>query len=336
MVEPAESPLQVIIDRRPFGAFQIRVTALCALVVFLDGFDTQAIGYVAPSISDDWGLGRGAMGPVFSAGLFGLLVGALVCGPMADRFGRRPVLLVCTAWFGLLSLATTRAAGVEALLVCRFLTGLGLGGAMPNAIALTSEYTPRRLRATAVMVMFCGFSSGAAVGGLLAAGLIESYGWSAVFLVGGAAPCLALPLLLVWLPESLRFLAARGRDQDVAEVLGQIDPELAGAPAPLASATDAETGHGTPIGRLFEPGRRPVTLLLWVLFFMSLLDLYFVSNWLPTVIRDAGVPIDRAVLITALFQVGGVAGTLTLGRVFDRFRPFAVLSFVYLLSLIHI
>ncbi len=293
--------------RTRLDAFGIRVMVLCALVLFMDGFDTQAIGYTAPSIIDAWQIGRAAMGPVFSAGLLGLLVGALVLGPAADRFGRRPVLLGSVLWFGVLSLATTQVESVDALLWLRFLTGLGLGGAMPNAVALTSEYTPRRLRATAVMVMFCGFSTGAAVGGFVASGLISTFGWQSVFLIGGTAPCLAFVPLYFLLPESKGFLASRGKEQEVSVERQRM-----------------------PVLQLFGAGRTATTLLLWVVFFMSLLDLYFVSNWLPTVINDAGVPLTQAVFVTAMFQVGGVVGTLTLGFVFDRFRPFVTLAVVYL------
>jgi AAHS family 4-hydroxybenzoate transporter-like MFS transporter len=247
---------------------------------------------------------------------------------LADRIGRRPVLLGCVLWFGLLSLATAQASSADELLLLRFLTGLGLGGAMPNAVALTSEYTPHRLRATAVMVMFCGFSTGAAVGGFAAAGLIAKFGWTSVFLVGGIAPCIALLPLYFLLPESMRFLASRsGKEARVQAILTRMDPQLRHAPIVLAEEAPA---RGLPVLQLFGIGRTATTLLLWVVFFMSLLDLYFVSNWLPTVIRDAGIPLSQAVLITAMFQVGGVAGTLTLGRVFDRFAPFRSLAIVYL------
>ena len=164
-------------------------------MLFIDGFDTQAIGYVAPAVAQDWKLARGALGPVFGAGLFGLMIGAFVFGPIADRIGRRRIIIVSTAAFGIGALATIFANDVPSLLAIRFLTGLGLGGAMPNAVALTSEFSPHRRRATMVMAMFCGFSVGAAIGGLLAAALIPALGWRSVFVVGGVAPLLLVPLL---------------------------------------------------------------------------------------------------------------------------------------------
>src|SRR5262249_51278147 len=148
----------------------------------LDGFDTQAVGYVAPALSQDWKLARGALGPAFAAGLTGLMFGALVLGPIADRVGRKRIIILSSIAFGLGSLATAFVPDLTWLLIVRFLTGLGLGGAMPNAVALTSEYSPQRRRATMVMVMFIGFSVGAALGGLLASVLIPTYGWRSVFL----------------------------------------------------------------------------------------------------------------------------------------------------------
>ena len=166
------SPVDVaeFIDRQPVGGFQFKLLLICAAVLFLDGFDTQAIGYVAPALAKEWGLTRAALGPVFSAGLFGLMIGALLFGPLADRIGRKKIIIFSTLAFGIGALATAFVNDVNALLAIRFLTGLGLGGAMPNAVAMTSEFNPRRRRATMVMIMFCGFSVGAALGGLLAAG----------------------------------------------------------------------------------------------------------------------------------------------------------------------
>src|SRR4029077_15804106 len=166
----ASPPIDVIdfIDNRPVGGFHIRLLLTCAAVLFFDGFDTQAMGYVAPALAKEWGLGKAALGPVFSAGLFGLMVGALVFGPLADRIGRKTIIIGSTLAFGLGALVTAAVQDVNTRLIVGFLPGLGLGGAMPNVIAMTSEFNPHRRRATMVMITFCGFSVGAALGGLLA------------------------------------------------------------------------------------------------------------------------------------------------------------------------
>ena len=298
------------IDAQPVGGFQIRLLATCAAVLFLDGFDTQAIGFVAPALAREWGVTKVALGPVFSAGLFGLMIGALLLGPLADRVGRKKIVIVSTVAFGLGALVTTLVQDVSSLIVIRFLTGLGLGGAMPNAIALTSEFNPRRRRATMVMIMFCGFSVGAALGGLLAAALIPQFGWRSVFVVGGVAPLLLAPILAVKLPESVRFLAlTRGFDARVAQLLLLVNPGAVFAPA-TGFIVDEPKLSGIPVKHLFTSGRTVPTLLLWVVFFMSLLDLYFLSNWLPTVLNDFGASLSQAAVIGSMLQIGGVVGTV--------------------------
>src|ERR1700694_4495969 len=319
------------IDEEPVGRFQLKLLLTCAAVLFLDGFDTQAIGYVAPALAKEWGLTKGALGPVFSAGLFGLMIGALIFGPLADRIGRKKIIILSTLAFGIGTLATAFIQDVNTLLVIRFLTGLGLGGAMPNAVAMTSEFSPHRRRATMVMIMFCGFSLGAAVGGLLAAALIPQFGWRSVFVVGGVAPLLLVPILALWLPESVRFLALTGRAHErVAQLLGLISPKAVFAPATQFVVHEPHLA-GIPVLHLFRDGRTLVTLLLWVVFFMSLLDLYFLTNWLPTVLNDLGASVSAAAVIGSMLQVGGVVGTFALGSVIARFS-FRALALVYFIA----
>lgn len=315
------------IDDRPVSRYQLAVVAMCALVVFVDGFDAQAMGYVAPALSAGMKIPRAVLGPVISSGLVGMMIGALVSGPLADRFGRRPVLIGCTLVFGLGSLLTAAAQSVEVLAAFRALTGLGMGGAMPNAIALTSEYMPRRRRGTAVTMMICGFSLGAAVGGFVAAAIIPRFGWQSVFVVGGAAPLLIAGAALVWLPDSIRFLLVSGKHDDrVRASLARIAPGT--VLPPHLSVTDDETEHqhGFAVARLFA-GRRAVgTVLIWIVYFMNLLNLYFLNSWLPTIISDADLPVATAIRLTALFQVGGIGGAIVLGTLLDRRFSFWVLA----------
>jgi AAHS family 4-hydroxybenzoate transporter-like MFS transporter len=318
------------IDQQPFGPYQFLVAALCAVVVFVDGFDAQAMGYVGPALSAQLRISRAVLGTVISSGLVGMMIGALVFGPLADRIGRKPVLVLSALTFGIGSIMTATASSIESLSIIRALTGLGMGGAMPNAIALTSEYMPHRVRPTGVTVMFCGFSLGAAVGGLIAASLIPRFGWQSVFVVGGITPIVVALIGMAWLPESIRFLLLKGgREEHARRLLARIAPQ-ADVPPVLRPAADEEV-KGVLVAQLFEPRRRAVTLLIWVVYFMTLLNVYFMNSWLPTIITDSGIPLATANRITSVFQIGGIAGALLLGAVVARQRSFGVLavSFVW-------
>src|SRR5438105_6716926 len=208
--------VEAFIDARKISPLQVSVAALCALVVLLDGLNTQVIGYLGPALAKEWSISRAELGPVFSAGLVGLMIGLLVSGPLSDRTGRKRIMVVSTALFGVFTLLTAFARGVSDLYVYRVLAGIGLGGAMPNALALTGEYCPARRRATMVVAMFCGFSLGSILGGGLTATVIAQYGWRIVFAVCGVVPLLVVPLLWTLLPESLHFLARRRAGVQVA------------------------------------------------------------------------------------------------------------------------
>ncbi len=207
----------------------------------------------------------------------------------------------------------------------RVLTGLGMGGAMPNAIALTSEYMPRRRRAGAVTMMICGFSLGAAVGGLVAAAIIPRFGWQSVFVVGGVVPIAIAAAAFVLLPDSIRFLVVKGgRGRSASGTTSRESRPETAIPAPLSPGVDEHQSGGvfssSSSSPKDEPSRR---LLIWVVYFMNLLNLFFLNSWLPTIISDAGIPVGTAIRLTSLFQIGGIGGALVLGRVLDRHFSFA-------------
>jgi AAHS family 4-hydroxybenzoate transporter-like MFS transporter len=313
------------IDDHPVSPFQISVAFICALIVFVDGFDAQAMGYVAPALTADLQIPRTLLGPVLSTGLVGMMFGALLFGPLADRVGRKPVLVLSVLTFGIGSLLTATASSVGTLSLLRGLTGLGMGGAMPNAIALTSEYMPHRSRAMGVTTMFCGFSLGAAVGGLIAASLIPRFGWPSVFVVGGIGPLFIGLAAFLWLPESIRFLLlSNRRDDRVRRYLSHIAPgEL---PRDLMPGGDEHRAGRGLVRHLFDGRRAGGTALIWVIYFTTLLNVYFLTNWLPTIMSDAGIEVATAIRVTSLFQIGGMAGALVLGKVLDWRRSFAVLA----------
>jgi AAHS family 4-hydroxybenzoate transporter-like MFS transporter len=321
-----------VIDRVRLSHLQWTTILLCGLVAILDGFDTQAIAFVAQVIARDLDVEVSAFGPVFGAGLLGLTVGALAFGPAADRWGRKPIIIASTFVFGAFALSTPLAASLPALMLYRFLTGLGLGGAMPNIIALTSEYSPKEKRSTLVTLMFCGFPLGAVLGGLISARLIAGYGWPVVFYLGGILPLLLLPFLWSSLPESIRFLVARGkRPEQPLAIIRRIDPDGNYGPD-CRCVLNEEKAKGSSIGQLFAGGRAFGTCLLWVVFFSNLLILYFLINWLPTLLQQAGLPIERAIIATVVLNAGGIIGGLSLGRVVDSRQPFGILTAAYALA----
>lgn len=319
------------IAHHALSSYQVLIIVLCFLIVAIDGFDTAAIGFLAPAIRAEWQLTPGDIAPLFGAGLAGLMAGAFLFGPLADRFGRKSALITCVLFFGVASLLSAYSGSATELVMWRFLTGLGLGGAMPNSVTLTSEFCPDKRRAFLVTAMFCGFTVGSALGGLASAHLVEAYGWRSALMLGGVLPLALLPALVWRLPESVRYLVMENKGfHRVAATLRRIDP-----------AQDFDQAHfivshhkptGMPVSHLFRPDLLRGTLLLWLTFFMSLLVIYLLSSWLPTFLKSTGVSLKTASLVTTMFQVGGTVGAIVLGWLMDRVAPHRVLATSYMLA----
>lgn len=320
-----------IINRHRLAPFQILIVVLCFLIVAIDGFDTAAIGFLAPAIRAEWSLSPAQLAPLFGAGLAGLMAGAFVFGPLADKFGRKNTLLVCVLFFALSCLASAYSSSLWELVIWRFLTGLGLGGAMPNSVTLTSEFCPEKRRSFLVTTMFCGFTVGSALGGLASANLVEDYGWRSVLMLGGVLPLALVPLMVWKLPESVRYLVMEGKGLDrVAATLRRIAPEENFVGARFIVTEKKPTGF--PVSHLFRADLLRGTLMLWLAFFMSLLVIYLLSSWLPTLIKTTGVSLKTASLVTTMFQVGGTVGAILLGWLMDRANAHRVLAVSYALA----
>ncbi|HEV2201128.1 MAG TPA: MFS transporter [Bryobacteraceae bacterium] len=301
------------------GSFQWGIIVLCSLCLIMDGFDVQAMGYVAPVLIREWGVPNSALGPVFSAALVGVLIGSLGCSMLADRFGRRPMLIAGSLYFAVLTLITAQANTINQMLAIRFIAGIGLGGMMPNATALVGEYSPKKSRIIILMIVGTGFTAGAALGGFVAAWLIPLFGWRSVFYFGGVIPLVIAALMFRYLPESMQYLVLRGKSQaTIRKWLTRMEPH---APPPESAefVVAEEKLKGAAAAHLFREGRAATTLLLWVVNFMNLLNLYFLSSWIPTVVRDAGYTTRMAVLAGTMVQLGGTIGPFVTTRFINRF-----------------
>ncbi|QOH71321.1 MFS transporter [Pseudomonas juntendi] len=329
----ASLDVQSFINQQPLSRYQWRVVLLCFLIVFLDGLDTAAMGFIAPALSQEWGIDRASLGPVMSAALIGMVFGALGSGPLADRFGRKGVLVGAVLVFGGFSLASAYASNVDQLLVLRFLTGLGLGAGMPNATTLLSEYTPERLKSLLVTSMFCGFNLGMAGGGFISAKMIPAYGWHSLLVVGGVLPLLLAVVLMVWLPESARFLVVRNRGTDrVRKILSPIAPQVVAEAASFSVPEQKAVAARNVFSVIFSGTYGLGTVLLWLTYFMGLVIVYLLTSWLPTLMRDSGASMEQAAFIGALFQFGGVLSAVGVGWAMDRFNPHKVIGVFYLLA----
>ncbi|MGN2385473.1 MFS transporter [Pseudomonas syringae] len=325
--------VQAFINAQPLSGYQWRIVALCFLIVFLDGLDTAAMGFIAPALSQDWGIDRASLGPVMSAALIGMVFGALGSGPLADRFGRKVVLMVAVFLFGIFSLASAYSSNIDQLLVLRLLTGLGLGAAMPNATTLLSEYTPERLKSLLVTSMFCGFNLGMACGGFVSAKLIPSMGWHSLLMLGGILPLVLAVVLMVWLPESARFLVVRNRGaEQIRKVLAPIAPKAVAGVTAFTVPEQKTVSSRNVLKVIFSGTYSAGTLLLWLTYFMGLVIVYLLTSWLPTLMRDSGASMEQSAFIGALFQFGGVLSAVGVGWAMDRYNPHKVIGFAYALA----
>lgn len=302
------------LDAKSINGSQYLVVLLCALCMVVDGFDVQAMSYAAPALIRDWGISKAMLGPVLSAGLFGMLMGSVLLAGIADRIGRRPALIVSLLWVAILMAATPLVHTVEQLVVMRFIAGLGMGVVVPNALALGGEYSPRRLRTTLVMAVSSGYVIGGVVGGLIATFVIEPFGWVGVFYSGALLTALLALLMLLFLPESLQYrLMRRPDDKETIDLLRKyrLDDDL--------NKTEQVARKESSLRVVFGHGRTRPTLLLWLASFCNMLSAYFLAAWIPLMMSALGFSASASLLAGMAFWGGGLVGNYMLGYLIDRF-----------------
>lgn len=321
-----------LIDARPLGFRQIATLALCLLVVLLDGFDNQAIALVVPAMSRDLHIPLSQFGSVFGMAAIGMILSAMVVGPLADRAGRKRMLVLSTLCFGAGSFLTAHAQTLPELLALRFVTGIGLGGVLPNVIAIAAEFSPRRLSRTCIAMMVSGLPAGAMAGALIASALLPAHGWKATYYVGGIAPVVVAIAVALWMPESVRYLIARDAAHDrISRIVRIIAPDVATHDVRFVSRDGAERRSGsgtrrTHVREIFAEGRAWATIFLWIPYFMNLMVLYFSISWLPSLIIASGRSMTVSTAAITAFSIGGILGSLGQGPLMNRFGAARVLT----------
>jgi AAHS family 4-hydroxybenzoate transporter-like MFS transporter len=320
MAQPQILDITRLIDEQKIRWFNIRLVLLCFLVVLTDGYDIGAAAFAAPALVKEWGLNRAELGPLFSAGLIAGLIGPPLLGFFADRIGRKVAIVGGALFFGVFTLASVVATSLPTLIALRFIAGIGIAGVLPIAVALNNEFAPRRLRATMIVLMFCGVTFGGGLPGVVAANFMAEHGWQVLFWVGGLLPILAAILLAFSLPESPKFLALQeSRHGDLAKLVREIRPDTPVGPDTQFVIRGEENRARFSMKALFAGRLALITPLFWISNAVNLMIFYFVNQWMPTLLSGAGVSVQHAAIATTLFQFGGTLGGVVIMRPLDKF-----------------
>jgi AAHS family 4-hydroxybenzoate transporter-like MFS transporter len=323
------------INASPISGLQIMVGVLGALILFVDGFNTQLIGYIAPAIAKDWDIPRDVLGWILAADKIGLLIGYLAVAPLSGAYGHKRVAIACILAFGLTALLTTVAGNSTELFLLRLVTGIGLGGALPSGVVLTGEYFPKSRRSTAITFIYCGFSFGQGSPGEIANAVLPTVGWQGVILIGGVLALTLATILAVLLPESLEYLVNRGgRPEQAKRILGRISPalDLAGTRLVAGTRSGSRQSLWQLLPQLFREGRGFGTLMFWLALGMNLIVNTSLQVWLTKILVDAGFDQHIAIIATEASFAAGIVGAFIIGPLIDRFGPYRVMGGLFLVG----
>ncbi len=317
-----------IVDEAKFRPFHWGVLIWCLLIIIFDGYDLVIYGVALPLLMQEWGLSAVQAGLLASTALFGMMFGAMSFGTLSDKLGRKKTIMICVAIFSGFTFCGAFASTPVEFGILRFLAGLGIGGVMPNVVALMTEYSPKRSRSTLVALMFSGYAIGGMTSALLGAWLVTDYGWKIMFLLAGI-PFLALPLIWKFLPESLMFLTKQGEMDQVRAIVQKIAPEQKISPQAQFKLNEPTAGDEAPLKALFQQGRTFSTMMFWLAFFMCLLMVYALGSWLPKLMIQAGYSLGASMIFLFALNIGGMVGAIGGGALADRFHLKPVLTIMF-------
>ncbi|WP_111859108.1 MFS transporter [Acinetobacter sp. CFCC 10889] len=323
--------INTIVDEAKFTPFHWNVLIWCLLIIIFDGYDLVIYGVALPLLMQEWGLSAVQAGMLASTALFGMMFGAMCFGTLSDKLGRKKTIMICVAIFSGFTFLGAFASNPIEFGILRFLAGLGIGGVMPNVVALMTEYAPKKIRSTLVAVMFSGYAIGGMTSALLGAWLVTDYGWKIMFYIA-VIPFVALPLIWKFLPESLMFLTNKGRTDEVRENVQKIAPEKTIAADTVFVLNEATAGDEAPLRALFQQGRTFSTLMFWIAFFMCLLMVYALGSWLPKLMIQAGYSLGASMIFLFALNIGGMVGAIGGGVLSDRFHLKPVLTIMFALG----
>ena len=331
MADQPVVPVSRLLDERGLSSFQIKLIIWSLFIVLIDGYDIAAIAFAAPSLAKEWALKPGSLGPVFSASLIGILFGSALFGWVGDRYGRKAALVWSNLLFGVFTLAASFSTNLDQMFWLRLLAGLGIGGVIPNVVAINAESAPRKLRATLAIIAVGCVPIGGAIPGFVTAALVPQHGWQILFYIGGIAPIIIALVAQIGMPESIKYMTLHDSHRDkMTALIKVIRPDYAVPANAKFIIEDEKQFPGFNPAYLFRDGLALITPLLWLLFALNLMGYFYLLSWTPTLMTAAKLPPTTVALAGASLQVGGTIGALVLCWWLQRHRFLAItIMFVF-------